>query len=429
MTDHKPARDPEPEPRQEADPRSRPGPAGASERARGPAAGHRGPGTAAVWSGEPADAPEGATVAPVFYGVTYAFDDLDEWTAVGAGLKPGHIYSRNTNPTVEVFERKVAALEGAERATAFATGMAAVSNTLFALLEPGARVVSITDTYGGTNRLFTDFLPTWDVEVELIETGDHDAIEAAIDAGADVVYLETPTNPTLKVLDIRRLARAGKDAGAVVVVDNTFATPINQRPLELGADLVLHSATKFLGGHSDAMGGVVAGDAGIIETLFRFREINGASLDAHSAFLLARGIRTLELRVARQNANAMQVAELLAGHEKIGDVFYPGLPSHPHHEVAAGQMAGFGGVLAFSLVDGDLEAVGRLLAGLELAHRAASLGSVATLVGPPATTSHVELTPEQRAAAGIPESLVRYSVGIENGADLVADLRAALEAV
>lgn len=388
-----------------------------------------GPSTRSVWSGEPASSPEGATVPPVFYGVTYAYDDVDEWAAVGAGAKPGHIYSRNTNPTVELFERKVAALEGAGRATAFATGMAAISNTLFALLEPGARVVSVKDTYGGTNRLFTDFLPAWDVDVVLRETGDHDAFEAAIDKGADLVYLETPTNPTLKVLDIRRLARAAKDAGAVVVVDNTFATPINQRPLELGADLVLHSATKFLGGHSDAMGGVVAGEEALVERLFRFREINGASLDAHSAFLLARGLRTLELRVARQNANAMQVAEFLSGHEAVDDVFYPGLPAHPHHDVARAQMSGFGGVLAFSLVDDDLAAVKRLLSGLRLAHRAASLGSVATLVGPPATTSHVELTPAQRAAAGIPESLVRYSVGIENGDDLVADLRGALGAL
>lgn len=388
-----------------------------------------GPSTRSVWSGEPTSSPDGATVPPVFYGVTYAYDDVDEWAAVGAGAKPGHIYSRNTNPTVELFERKVAALEGAGRATAFATGMAAISNTLFALLEPGARVVSVKDTYGGTNRLFTDFLPAWDVDVVLRETGDHDAFEAAIDKGADLVYLETPTNPTLKVLDIRRLARAAKDAGAVVVVDNTFATPINQRPLELGADLVLHSATKFLGGHSDAMGGVVAGEEALVERLFRFREINGASLDAHSAFLLARGLRTLELRVARQNANAMQVAEFLSGHEAVDDVFYPGLPAHPHHDVARAQMSGFGGVLAFSLVDDDLAAVKRLLSGLRLAHRAASLGSVATLVGPPATTSHVELTPAQRAAAGIPESLVRYSVGIENGDDLVADLRGALGAL
>lgn len=382
--------------------------------------------TKSVWAGEPGRSPEGATVPPVYLGVTFAFEDLDEWRAVGTGERPGYVYSRSSNPTVALFERKVAALEGAESGIAFATGMAAVSNTLFTLLEPGARVVSIRDTYGGTNRLFTEYLPRWGVEVALEATGDHVALEAAIDDGCDVVYLETPTNPTLKVLDIGRLSARAREVGAVVVVDNTFATPINQRPLELGADLVVHSATKFLGGHSDAMGGVVVGARTEVEPIFRFREINGASLDAHSAFLLARGLRTLELRVARQNANALAVARFLAGHPAVQAVFYPGLPDHPHHDVAGRQMSGFGGVLAFSL-GGDMDAVRRLLSRLRLAHRAASLGSVATLVGPPATTSHVELTPEQLAAVGIPETLVRYSVGIENENDLIADLRAGLD--
>jgi cystathionine gamma-synthase len=212
------------------------------------------------------------------------------------------------------------------------------------------------------------------------------------------------------------------------VVDNTFATPINQRPLELGADLVLHSATKFLGGHSDAMGGVVVGTREYIDRIFHFREINGASLDAHSAFLLARGLRTLELRVERQNANAQAVAEFLAGHPRVERVFYPGLADHPQHEVARRQMRGFGGVLAFSL-RGGFDAVRQMVGGLRLAHLAASLGSVGTLVGPPSTTSHVELSEAERAAAGIPEALVRYSVGIENAADLIDDLRAGLERV
>ncbi len=385
----------------------------------------RGKSTRCVWDGEPKRGPEGVTVTPIYHGVTFSYDDLDEWRAVGAGEKAGHIYSRNTNPTVAVFEEKVRLLEGAEAATSFATGMAAISNTLFALLEPGRRVVSIRDTYGGTNRIFNDFLPGWGVDVELCDTSDHAAIEEAIGRGCDLLYLETPTNPTLKVLDIRRLGAAGHRAGATVVVDNTFATPINQRPLELGADLVLHSATKYLGGHSDAMGGVVVGDVARVREIFRFREINGASLDPHSASLLARGIRTLELRVGRQNENAQRVAEFLASHPAVAAVHYPGLPDHPGHDVARGQMSGFGGVLAFALV-GGFDNVRTLLGGLELAHRAASLGSVATLVGPPATTSHVELTPQQRAAAGIPESLIRYSVGIENGEDLVADLEAGL---
>jgi len=384
--------------------------------------------TQCVWGGEPAHGPEGTTVTPVFHGVTYAYDDLEAWRATALGERPGHIYSRNTNPSVAVFEEKVRALEGAAAATAFATGMAGISNTLFTLLAPGRRVVSIRDTYGGTNRLFTEFLPRWGVDVVLCDTTDHDAIEAEVARGCDVLYLETPTNPTLKVVDIARLAAAGRAVGATVVVDNTFATPINQRPLNLGAHLALHSATKFMGGHSDAMGGVVAGDRELVRRIFQFREINGASLDANSAFLLARGLRTLALRVERQNANAQAVAEFLASHSAVAAVFYPGLPDHPGHEVARRQMRGFGGVLSFAL-RGEAGRVRTVLGGLKLAHRAASLGSVATLVGPPSVTSHVELTEAQRAAAGIPEALIRYSVGIEDADNLISDLRNALDAL
>lgn len=387
-----------------------------------------GPSTRAVWAGEPERGPEGVTVVPVYHGVTFAHQDLDAWRAVALGEAPGHIYSRNTNPTVEVFEGKVRELEGAEAATSFSTGMAAVSNTLFTLLSPGDRVVAIKDTYGGTNRIFVEFLPRFGIEVALCDTLDAEEIEREVAKGCAALYLESPTNPTLKVVDLARLAEAGRAVGATVIVDNTFATPINQRPLELGADLTLHSATKFLGGHSDAMGGVVCGAPELVERVFRFREVNGASLDAMSAFLLARGIRTLELRVERQNDNALRVARLLADHPAIEAVHYPGLPDDPGHEIARRQMRGFGGVLAFSL-HGGMDAVARLIGALRLAHRAASLGSVGTLVGPPATTSHVESSAAERAAAGIPETLVRYSVGIENGDDLVADLEQALEAV
>ena len=387
-----------------------------------------GPSTRCVWGGEDEDRPRGAAVPPVFHGVTFAYDDLDEWQAVSAGEQPGHIYSRNTNPTVEAFEQKVRALEGADAATSFSTGMAAISNTLFALLSPGQQVVSIKDTYGGTNKIFVEFLPRFGIDVALCETDDRDAILEQIARGCDVLYLETPTNPTLKIVDIDRLAAAAHDVGATAVVDNTFATPINQCPLALGADLVVHSATKFLGGHSDAMGGVVCGDPDRIRTIFHFREINGAALDAMSAFLLTRGIKTLELRVRRQNENAMRVAQFLSEHPRVNQVFYPGLESHPNHDVATQQMEGFGGVLSFSL-KGGFDAVRQFTDSVQLAHRAASLGSVGTLVGPPATTSHVELSAEERAAAGIPESLVRYSVGIENADDLIADLRGALDDV
>jgi cystathionine gamma-synthase len=289
-------------------------------------------------------------------------------------------------------------------------------------------VVSLKDTYGGTSKLFLDFLPKYNVEATLCNTTDHEELEREIAKGCDLVYLETPTNPTLKVVDIKRLATAAKKVGAIVVVDNTFATPINQNPLQLGADLVLHSATKFLCGHSDAMGGLLAGKKELVQQVYQFREINGASLQADPAYMIARGMKTLDLRIERQNASALVIAKYLKGHSKVKEVFYPGLETHPGHEIAKTQMRGFGGMMSFAL-EGSYENVRKLLTGLKLVHLAASLGSVSTLAGPPRTTSHVELTEAQRAQLGIPESLIRYSVGIENVDDLLADLDAALKTI
>jgi cystathionine gamma-synthase len=387
-----------------------------------------GRGTVSVWGGEDRYLVDKATQVPVVHSVSFGYDDLGEWTDVALGKAAGHIYSRNTNPTVAVFEEKVRLLEGGEAATSASTGMAVISNTLHALLKPGKRVVSVKDTYGGTSQVFTEFLPDYDIDVELCDTTDFDAIERAVERGCDLLYLETPTNPTLKVLDLERLTEAGQAAGAVVVVDNTFATPINQNPLDLGADLVLHSATKFLGGHADALGGVVVGSEDLIERIYHYREINGATLHPMAAYLLLRGMKTLQLRVERQGESAQQIAEYLESHSKVTAVNYPGLASHPQHDIAAKQMRGFGGMLSFSIGD-DLEAVGKFLPRLELAHSAANLGSVETIVGPPATTSHVEVSAEGRRALGIPEGLIRYSTGIEDVEDLIADLDSALEAV
>ena len=384
--------------------------------------------TQSVWAGEDLDNFGGATTTPVFRSVTYAYPELDQWHEVALGNKPGHIYSRNTNPTVHALEEKIRILEGAEAATAFSTGMAAISNTLFALLAPGKRVVSIKDSYGGTSRIFIEFLPHYGVKVQLCETTDHHQLESEIAKGCDLLYLETPTNPTLKVIDIARLAAAAKKVGAIVVVDNTFATPVNQLPLELGADRVVHSATKFLCGHSDAMGGLLCGKQELVQKVFRFREINGASLQADPAYMIARGMKTLELRVERHNASALKIAHFLKAHPKVEDVFYPGLASHKGHDIAARQMKGFGGMMSFSL-KGNYDTVRKFLPALKLTHLAASLGSVSTLAGPPRTTSHVELTEAQRAALGIPESLIRYSVGIENVEDLMADLDNALKKI
>jgi cystathionine gamma-synthase len=383
------------------------------------------PATLAVWAGEDGPFWEGATQVPVVHSVSFGYDDVDQWLRVGRGESPGYIYSRNTNPTVRAFEEKVARLEGAEAATGFASGMAAISNTLFTYLCPGDRVVSIKDSYGGTTKLFTEFLPRFQIDVTLCDTSDHKAISKAVSEGCRMLYLESPTNPTLKIVDIADLSRKAHESGALVVVDNTFATPILQHPLTLGADLVLHSATKFLGGHADALGGVVCGPSDLIRKIFHFREINGAALDPMAAYLLLRGMKTLQLRVQRQSESALTIARHLEAHQKIEQVFYPGLESHPQHEIAKSQMTAFGGIMSFS-IKGGFEAVCKVLPRLNYAHLAANLGAVETIAGPPATTSHVECTAEERAAMGIPENLVRYSVGIEDTDDLISDLDQAL---
>ncbi|MBT0963361.1 cystathionine gamma-synthase family protein [Denitromonas iodatirespirans] len=382
-------------------------------------------GTASVWAGEEHLFAENAICVPVYNSVTFGYDDMEEWHQVGMGKKKGHIYSRNTNPTVRPLEEKIRLMDGGEEATSFSTGMAAISNTLFTLLGPGDRVVAIKDTYGGSNKIFIKFLPQMKVDVCMVDTSDFDAIEREVKKGCKVLYLETPTNPTLKIVDIERLAKVAHDNGAIVVVDNTFATPINQRPISLGADVVVYSATKYLNGHSDVMGGLAVGKKALIDQIFHYREITGATLHPQSAYMILRGMKTLELRIARHNENAMKVATFLSQHPKVDQVFYPGLETHLNHAIAKKQMRGFGGMLSFSL-KGGFPSVVTVLENLKYAHKAASLGSVGTLVGPPRTTSHVELTEQERANAGIPESLIRYSAGIENGDDLVADLEQAL---
>ncbi len=382
--------------------------------------------TLSIWGGEQEhELYERSTQVPVVHSVSFAYKDIDTWQDVALEKAPGHIYSRNTNPTVRAFEDKVRELESAESATSFASGMAAISNVLSTFLKPGDRIVSIKDSYGGTNKIFNDFLPPLNIDVCLCETSDYEQIEAEVAKGCQLLYLETPTNPTIKIVDIERLAAAAKKIGALVVVDNTFATPINQNPLQLGADIVLHSASKYLGGHADALGGVICGSRVLVKQVYHYREINGATLSPMDAYSFIRGMKTLKLRVERQNENAMTIATWLQNHPMIEQVNYPGLESHPNHEVAMRQMRGFGGMLSFS-VKGGLDAIKVFLPKLKYAHMAANLGCVETVVGPPVTTSHVECNAEERAAAGIPEGLVRYSTGIEDIDDLIADLDQAL---
>ncbi|MFC0470211.1 cystathionine gamma-synthase family protein [Halalkalibacter kiskunsagensis] len=385
-------------------------------------------GTKSVWAGEKEYLVHGATQVPVVHSVAYNYDDIDVWYEVAIGKRKGHIYGRNTNPTVQAFEDKVKALEHAEAATSFSTGMAAISNSLLTFLVPGDKIVSIKDTYGGTNKIFSEFLPRLNIDVTLVETGNHEEMEKEIAKGCKLVYLETPTNPTVKITDIEQITKAAKAVGALVFVDNTFATPINQNPLREGVDLVIHSATKFLGGHADALGGVVCGSAELVTKIYHYREINGATMDPMAAYLLLRGMKTLKLRVEKQQENALKIAQFLSTHEKVEQVYYPGLETHKHHDIAKKQMNGFGGMLSFAL-KGELEAVRQFLPKLQLAHRAANLGAVETTVGPARTTSHVENSAEERAALGIPEGLVRYSAGIEDIDDLICDLQQALAAI
>lgn len=381
--------------------------------------------TRAVHTATEVDGATRSITPPIIENAAFAFRDLESWRQVVGQGGDGDSYSRNSNPTERRFERKMAALEGAEGGLSFATGMAAIHTTLFALLDPDERAVSVRDAYGATYLHFRQILPRFGIESIVCQTEDEEAVLTELANGCDLLYLETPTNPLLKVLNLEKLILAAREAEALIVVDNTFATPINQNPIQYGADLVIHSATKYLGGHNDLMGGVVVGRGDLIEKIYRYRELTGPVMDPQRAAKLLRSLKTLALRVERQNESALAMARFLADHPKVGQVHYPGLEDHPNHAVATRQMDGFGGVLSFE-VPGGLEAIGRLLPQLRYAYMAPNLGQVETVVGPPALTSHVELSEEERRRSGVPQGLVRYAVGIEDFDDLRADMEAAL---
>ena len=382
--------------------------------------------TKAVWAGEGKQFWERAAQVPVAFSVSYRYDTVDELMDVVNKKKPGHIYGRNSNPTVSVLEEKMTILEsGAEACNAFPTGMGAISNTLLALLKPGDRVVSINDTYGGTAVMFMNHLPKLGIECKLCETLNEEEILEEISKGCSVLYLESPTNPTLKINDIRKLAKAGHDAGAIVLVDNTFNSPVNMSPFELGADLVLHSCTKYLNGHSDVTGGVVLGPKDLVQKVYEYREIIGTTMDPMTAYLIMRGIKTLDMRMKKHNENGQRIAEYLLTDPYVKEVFYPGLESHINHEIAKKQMRGFGGMVSFNLK--DFNAAKKFCENLQLAHNAASLGHVESLVSLPMTSSHVECTAEERKQLGIDEGLVRYSTGIEDAEDLIEDIKRSIK--
>ncbi|MFC2120431.1 aminotransferase class I/II-fold pyridoxal phosphate-dependent enzyme [Bacteroidota bacterium] len=382
--------------------------------------------TKAVWAGEGKQFWERSAQVPVAFSVSYRYDTVDELMDVVNKKKPGHIYGRNSNPTVSVLEEKMIILEnGAEACNAFPTGMGAISNTLLALLKPGDRLVSITDTYGGTAVMYLNHLPKLGIECKLCDTSNEEEILEEISRGCKVLYLESPTNPTLKINDIRKLAKAGHDVGAIVIVDNTFNSPVNMSPFELGADLVLHSCTKYLNGHSDVTGGVVLGPKDLVKKVYEYREIHGTTMDPMTAYLIMRGIKTLDMRMKKHNENGQKIAEYILTDPLVEKVFYPGLASHFNHEVAKKQMRGYGGMVSFNLK--DFNAAKKFCENLQFAHNAASLGHVESLVSLPMTSSHVECTVEERKQLGIDEGLVRYSTGIEDANDLIEDIKRSIK--
>ncbi|OIQ74153.1 cystathionine gamma-synthase [mine drainage metagenome] len=381
--------------------------------------------TRAIHGGGPRDA-HGSPSTPIYNTTTFAFDSTAELLDVIEGRRRGALYTRyGMNPTLYALEDTLAALEGAEAALAFASGMAASAALFLALGRDG--IVCVGDAYGGTLELLGEQLPQLGIRTQLLQRDEVDRLDAALVDGAGLVFFETPSNPRLELFDIAALAAVAHRRGALVAVDNTFASPINQRPLEFGADLVMHSATKYLGGHSDLTAGALMGSREHLAAIGNWRKNLGSVLAPETAALLSRSLRTLPVRVQRHNASAQLVAEAMARHPRVARVYYPGLPDAAGHALACSQMRGFGGMLTIEL-HGDGAAAARVADRLRLFALAPSLGGVESLVTQPCTTSHHDLSVAERRRRGIADSMLRLSVGLEDPDDLVADLVQALRA-
>jgi cystathionine gamma-synthase len=387
-----------------------------------------GPSTQAVHAGEPRTKVTSAIATPIIQSATFTFTDTQELSDYFEGRIERDEYGRYGNPTQRVAESKLAALEGTEEGLLFSSGMAAITTTLFAMLTRGAHVVVTDDAYRRTRQFLHQVLRRYGVEVSTVPAGDYERMEEAIRQTTRLIFSESPTNPYNRVLDLERVAEIGRRHRVKTIIDSTFATPINQRPADFGIDLVIHSATKYLGGHNDILAGVVLGSKDLVGAIREFQGITGAIADPFVAYLLIRGIKTLGLRVARQNENAQRIAEFLEQHPKVERVHYPGLPSHPEHAIAVRQMRGFGGVVSFE-VYGDLSTASRLVDACKIPRIAPSLGGVESLIEQPALMSFYELTTEERLQVGIKDTLVRYAVGVEDADDLIADLAQALEQI
>jgi cystathionine gamma-synthase len=381
--------------------------------------------TEAVRGGTDLSKKNGPLVTPIYQTSTFEVTDNEQQVRA---TPTDMFYTRYGNPTNTVAEAAIAELEGADAALIFGAGMNAITTTIMALLKSGDHIVAQRDIYGGTTKFLSQWLPKFGIETTFVDTVEYDQHENAIRPNTRLLYLESPTNPTLRVVDLRKVAAIGQSHKLITMIDSTFATPINQRPVEYGIDLVMHSGTKYFAGHSDLICGIMAGRGDLIEQIHHTRTTLGGNMDPHAAWLLLRGIKTLAVRVQRQNLNALRVAQFLAEHSKVRTVNYPFLEGHPQHGLALEQMQGGGGVLSFE-VDGTGQDACRLSEALRLFTLAPSLGGVDSLVCIPVLTSHAMIAADQREKMGVREQLIRLSVGLENVDDLIADLEQALKVV
>jgi cystathionine gamma-synthase len=386
----------------------------------------RAPLTTTVHGGEPAAHPFDALTVPIVQTATYAFADTAALVSYMEGNVEREEYGRYGNPSVALFERRIAELEGAPDAVAFASGMAAITTTIFALVKSGSHVVLFDDCYRRTRQFVTGVLGRYRVTSSLVPAGDLEALAAAIRPETRLIVSEAPTNPYQRVVDLPKLAELARSRRVKTLVDTTFATPINLRALDHGIDLVVHSATKYLGGHNDVLGGVVAGAPGLVSLVRDLRHVLGGILDPHAAWLLVRGLKTLGVRVQHQNATGAKIAAMLEQHPAVARVWYPGLESHPDHAIARRLLRGFGGVVTFAL-NRDGRGTSSFIDACRIPRIAPSLGGVESLIEQPALMSYFELSGEERRAIGIDDNLVRLALGVEDPDDLARDLLGALD--
>jgi cystathionine gamma-synthase len=385
-------------------------------------------GTLAVHAGEERFNQYDSITTPIVQTSTFIFHDVEHIRGFATKTLAHHEYGRYGNPTQEAAERKIAALEGARDAILFASGMNAITTALLALLRAGDHMILTDDAYKKTIDFVVAVLPRFGIESTIVKMGDYGAMEAAIRPNTKIFFSESPTNPYLNIMDMERVVKIFRPRDITVISDSTFATPFNQRPLEFGVDLVIHSATKYLGGHNDLLAGAVLGSKVLIETIRQFRRTTGGVIDPLVSYLLIRGLKTFHLRMRHMNASAQRVAEFLEAHPRVKRVYYPGLPSHPHHDIAKAQMKGFGGVVTFE-ADSDMDGTLRFLETLKLFYIGPSFGGVEALVTHPATISYYDCTREERLALGITDGLVRLAVGAEDAVDVIEDLDQALAAM